>query len=196
METKRRFSTVKITYLALFTALVAVLQYLGGFIRIGAMFSVSLVLVPIVIGSAIVGKWSGAWLGFVFAIMVFITGDAAAFLTINPLGTIITVIVKGVAAGIASGMIYSVTERINRYFAVILSAIVCPIVNTGVFLVGCNLFFYDAVSEWATLEGVSVGVYMISILVGFNFVFELIFNLFLAPTAVKLIDIGTSKIRK
>ena len=43
----------------LFTAIVVVLQFLGGGIKFG-MFSISLVLVPIVVGSAVYGWKSGA----------------------------------------------------------------------------------------------------------------------------------------
>ena len=185
--TKTRVDVAKITYAALFTSIVVVLQYMGGFIKFG-LFSVSLVLVPIVIGAALCGKLTGAWLGFVFSIMVFITGDAAFFLSLNVPGTIITVLVKGTVAGLLAGIVYELLERINRYLAVIAAAVVCPIVNTGIFLIGCRLFFFDAVKDWAALEGVSAGVYMIVFLVGFNFVFELLFNLVLAPVAVRLID--------
>ena len=106
--------------------------------------------------------------------MVFVTGDAAFFLSISVIGTIITVVLKGIAAGLAAGFVYKLTEKINRYLAVFLAAIVSPIANTGVFLIGCRLFFFDAVSEWAIGEGMSVGTYMIVALVGLNFVFELL----------------------
>lgn len=186
--TKGRPDVAKITYTGLFTAIVIVLQYLGGFIKFGP-FSVSLVLVPIVVGTAICGPLSGAWLGAVFAVMVFVTGDAALFLSINIPGTIITVVLKGVLAGLAAGYAYKLLERFNRYLATFAAAIVCPVVNTGIFLLGCRIFFYDTVSSWAVGEGMPVGVYMIVGLVGFNFLFELIFNLVLAPVAVRLIGI-------
>ncbi len=186
---KKSVDVTKMTYIALFTAIVAVLQSVGGFIRFG-MFSVSLVLVPIVIGTALCGKWAGAWLGFVFALAVFATGDAAFFLSLNIPGTIITVVVKGTLAGLAAGIAYELLAKINRFLAVMTAAVVCPVVNTGVFLIGCRLFFFDAVKEWAVGEGVSAGAYMILFLVGFNFVFELIFNIVLAPVAVRLIDMN------
>ena len=187
MRTKS-FDTEKITYLSLFTALVVVLQYLGGFIRFGT-FSVSLVLVPIVLGAAICGVWAGAWLGLVFSVMVFITGDAAFFLSLNVIGTIVTVLVKGTVAGLCAGFVYKLLVKINNYLAVLVAAIVCPIVNTGIFLIGCKYFFYDAVSSWASAEGMPVGLYMIVFLVGFNFIFELLFNLVLSPTVVRLLGI-------
>ena len=40
---------------ALFTAIVVVLQLLGGGIKVGGMFAISLVLIPIVVGSAMYG---------------------------------------------------------------------------------------------------------------------------------------------
>ena len=87
----------RLAVLALFTAIVIVLQMLGSFVRFG-VFSVSLVLIPIVVGAALYGAWAGAWLGFVFSVAVLIT-DSAAFMVINPLGTVITVLLKGTAAG-------------------------------------------------------------------------------------------------
>ncbi len=180
----------KITYLAMLTALVVVLQFAGSFIRFG-MFSVSLVLVPIVVGAAICGPLSGAWLGFVFGLIVLASGDAAAFLTINSIGTIITVIVKGTLAGLAAGLVYKLLEGKNKYVAVFSAAVVCPIVNTGVFLLGCLLFFMETINEWAIGFGYeSVGAYMILALAGGNFLFELLFNIFLGPVIVTVIGLA------
>ena len=58
-------NTQKIVGLGLFTAIVIVLQLMGSFIKFGT-FSISLVLVPVVIGAALYGAGAGAWLGFVF----------------------------------------------------------------------------------------------------------------------------------
>ena len=54
--------------------------------------------------------------------------------------------------------------------------------------IGCRFFFFESVKEWAVGENVSAGAYMILFLVGFNFIFELLFNVVLAPVAVRLID--------
>ena len=84
---KNRMETRTMTGVALLTAIVVVLQLLGSFIRFG-MFSISLVLVPIVIGAALYGAGAGAWLGFMFGVAVLISGDAAAFLTLSVFGTV------------------------------------------------------------------------------------------------------------
>lgn len=182
--------TRKLTGIAIFTAIVVVLQLLGSFIRFGP-FSISLVLIPIVVGAAMYGTAAGAWLGFIFGLVVLLSGDAAEFLGVNALGTIITVIAKGTLAGLCAGLVFRALTKKNTYVAVIASAIVCPVVNTGVFLLGCLLFFMETINGWAAAASfASAGAYMIVVLVGLNFVFELLVNVVLSPVIVRIISIG------
>ena len=179
----------KLVYLAILTAIVFVLQFVSMSMRF-TMFSLTFVLIPLVIGSAVCGKWSGAWLGFVFGVAVLATGDAAAFLAIDPLGTVLTVLMKGTLAGLFAGLAYGVLERVNRYFAIVVAAIVAPIVNSGVFVLGCYLFFIDTLSEWAQGFGyANVHLYIILGLVGINFLIELGTNCLLSPAVLRIIDV-------
>lgn len=176
--------------LGLLTAIVVILQFLGGFIHLGP-FQVSLVLVPIVIGASLYGVKGGAWLGFVFGMVVLLNGDAAAFLGVNVFGTILTVLVKGTAAGFVSGIVYRLLAKKNETVAVFTAAVVCPVVNTGIFLVGCVLFFIPTLQEWgASLGFTNVFSYMMLGLVGGNFLFELLFNIVLSPVIVRLIRLA------
>ena len=175
--------------LALFTALVALLSYLGGFIKIGGLASISLTLIPVVLGAALCGPLAGAWLGGVSGIVFFITADAVFWFGLSIPGTIITVMVKGIMAGLLAGLVYKLLEGKNRYLAVVASAVVAPVVNTGIFLLGCLIFFMDTVNAWAIGEGMSVGAYLIVFFVGLNFVFELLFNVVFSPAIVKLISL-------
>ena len=184
---EKKFSTRKLTGLAILTALVVILQFLP--IK-GPFFLITLTLIPIVIGSALYGAFAGAWLGFIFGVTVLLSGDAAAFLTINIPGTIATVLVKGTLAGLAAGLVYKLASKVNRYFGVICSALVAPVVNTGIFLLGCRLFFMDAVNGWAAASGYeNVGAYMILSLVGINFLIELGVNMVCSPVILRLINI-------
>ncbi len=184
---EKKFSTRKLTGLAILTALVVILQFLP--IK-GPFFLITLTLVPIVIGSALYGALAGAWLGFIFGVTVLLSGDAAAFLTINIPGTIATVLVKGTLAGLAAGLVYKLASKVNRYFGVICSALVAPVVNTGIFLLGCRLFFMDTVNGWAAASGYeNVGAYMILSLVGINFLIELGVDLVCSPVILRLINI-------
>lgn len=172
---------------AILTALVIVLQLLGSFIRLGP-FSISLVLIPIVIGAATCGYKTGAWLGFVFGVAVLLSGDAAAFLSVSVWGTVLTVLLKGALCGLVAGMVYKIFEKRNQYLAVTAAAVVCPIVNTGVFLLGCLLFFLPTITQWGAAGGFkNVAGYMFLGLAGGNFIVELVTNIILAPVIVRII---------
>ena len=183
--------TQKIIGLGLFTAIVIVLQLLGSFIKFGVV-SISLVLIPIVVGAALYGIGAGAWLGAVFAVVVLLQPDTALFLNMSVIGTILTVMLKGILAGVAAGGVYKLLSKKNKYLGVISAAIICPLVNTGIFLIGCRLFFYDWILKNAA--GTNAFVFMITAFVGTNFLFEMATNLILSPSIVKIINIGKKQI--
>lgn len=185
--------TRKLVAIAIFTAIVIVLQLIGSVIRFGP-FSISLTLIPIVIGAALYGPWAGAWLGFVFSIIVLASGDAASFLAVNVVGTFLTVVIKGTVAGLCAGLVYELIEKKNSTMAAILSALTCPLVNTGIFLVGCYFFFMPLISSWASVLGYeNAGTYMIVGMVGLNFLFEVLVNMLLSPAIIRLIKYAKSK---
>ncbi len=185
----RTISTQALTLGALLTAMVVALQLLGSFIRFGP-FSISLVLLPIVIGAATCGPLVAGWLGLVFGAAVLLSGDAALFLSIHAPGTILTVLAKGILCGLVAGYAYHLTKKINRYFAVLVSAVLCPVVNTGVFLIGCRLFFWSTIAEWGAGAGfANTTAYAFLGLVGANFLFEMGVNLLLSPLVVRLLAI-------
>ncbi|MBE6834931.1 MAG: ECF transporter S component [Ruminococcaceae bacterium] len=188
-------NTKKIVMTGVLTAIVVVLQFLGSFIKFGP-FSISLVLIPIVVGAALYGVGTGAWLGLTFGITVLVSGDASAFLTVNFVGTILTVLLKGALCGLCAGLVYKLVEKKNKYVATVCAAIVAPVVNTGIFLLGCLIFFLPTVREWGLANGFdSVGKYMIIGFVGFNFLFELLVNVVLSPVIVRIVNIGKKELK-
>ena len=190
MNQTKKTDTKTLVGIGLFTAIVVVLQLLAVGLRALGLFSISLVLVPIVVGAAVSGWKSGAWLGFVFGVAVLLSGDANAFLTVNVVGTVVTVLLKGTLCGLCAGLVYKLLEK-NKTVAVFAAAAICPIVNTGVFLLGCLVFFLETITGWAALYGFeNVGAYMIFGLTGANFLIELGVNLVLAPVITRLIKIG------
>ena len=181
--------TNTIVGIGLLTAIVIVLQALALSVRFG-IFTITLVLVPIIVGAALYGWQTGAWLGFVFGVVVLLT-DAGAFLAVNIPGTIITCILKGVLAGVVSGLIYKALSKKNNFLGVLIAGVAAPITNTGIFLLGCLVFFMDTINAWAEGAGApSAGYFLIFGMVGMNFVVELIINLALAATIVQIITIA------
>lgn len=176
------------------TAVVIVVYLLTMGISVGP-FNITFALIPIVVGAALYGWATGGWLGLVFGAMVLFTGGANAFLVINVPGTIITVLVKGAAAGLVPGLIYSALEKKNRWATTICAAAAAPIVNTGIFLLGCLAFFMGTINEWAAGAGIeNAGVYMVTVFVGVNFLVELGANLLLSSVIVRIVDIVKNKL--
>lgn len=192
MVNKKKMSTRTMVTGALLTAIVIILQFLGASIKLGP-FSVSLVLIPIAIGAITCGKTIGAWLGLVFGVVVLASGDAAPFWAVNTPGTIITVLLKGMACGFIAGLVNEALLKVtkNAYVSAIAAALVCPVVNTGIFLLGCLVFFMETVTEWA--GGTNVGAYMILTLVGINFIFEMAVNIIFAPAISHIVKVVNKK---
>ena len=180
----------KITGLGLFSAAVILLQFVSMSLRF-TTFSITLTLIPIVVGAAVYGIGGGAWLGLVFGLAVLMTGDAAAFLAISIPGTIITVLAKGVLAGVASGAIFRLLEKKNRTVASVAAAMICPVINSGVFFLGCLTFFISEIKLWALTDfGDNVVLYILFALIGFNFILEFAINTVFGPTIVHIVNIG------
>ena len=183
--------------IALLMALVIVLQFVGGMIPPVGGFSISLVLIPIVLGAAVYGPKAGALLGATFGVIVFINcvtgadpGGAMVFQA-NPVLCFLVVMGKGILAGAASGFVYKLLKGKNPYIAMVLAAAVCPIVNTGVFI-GCMLlFFIEVLSAWA--QGGDLVGYILSGLVLVNFVPELIINLLFSPASMRIVHVVDGK---
>lgn len=190
-----KMNTKTIVGMGLLTAIVIVLQALALNIRFG-MFCITLVLVPIIVGAALYGWQAGAWLGFVFSVVVLLT-DAGAFLAISIPGTIITVLAKGTLAGLVAGVIYAALSKAtnNKMISTVVAGIAAPVVNTGIFVLGCFIFFYPTISEWAAAAGYANGAaYLMLGIVGLNFVVELAINLVLSTVIVQIVNIGKREV--
>lgn len=181
----------KMTGVALLMALVVVLQLLGGMIPPVGGFTISLVLIPIVMGAALYGPQTGALLGAVFGAVVMIgcisgtdAGGAVVFQA-NPILCVLVVMGKGILAGFLSGVVYAALKQKNSTLAMVLAAAVCPVVNTGTFVLCMAAFFMDVLSVWA--GGSNVLGYILSGLMLCNFVPELVINLIFSGAGARIL---------
>ncbi len=176
--------------IGLFSAIVVVLQLIFGNVTIGGT-PINPVLVPVVVGAAVYGWKAGAWLGLVSGVAILATGAAAFFMAFHVEGTVITVLLKGAASGLAAGLMYRLLHKKSTLLAVFAAAIVCPLVNTGIFLLGCWAFFIPDLSAMA--NGTNVFVFILTAFVGINIFVELGLNIVLAPAITRLIRQGTKE---
>ena len=176
---------------ALLMAMVIVLQYIGSLIPpIGGTVSISLVLIPIVMGASIYGAAAGAILGLTFAAVTLINcingsdiGGAMVFQS-NPVLCIAVVIAKSVLCGMTAAWVHKLLYAKNPYIAMLCAAIVCPVVNTGIFITCLVLFFKPVLSAWA--NGSDLLTYVLTSLVLCNFLPELILNIVFSPAGCRI----------
>lgn len=202
MVKNRHEQIARMALTALLAALVVVLQLVSNFVKIG-VFSITLTLVPIVLGGALLGPKYGTALGFLFGVITFIFSvanvDVGGFMmfSANPGMTAVICLIKGTAAGFVSSMIYKLLSRTklgqtgHSYFSTLVAAIAAPVVNTGLFLLGATLFFYPTLQVWA--GGSSVGAYIVTGLLLINFLPELLLNIVLAPAIASVTRIVGKK---
>lgn len=183
----------QMTAVALLMALVVVMQFVSGMIPPVGGFSISLVLIPVVLGSALYGPNVGMLLGGTFGAIVFINcvtgadpGGAMVFQA-NPVLCFCVVMAKGMLAGLASGSLYKLLKNKNTYLAMLCAAIVCPIVNTGVFVLCMLTFFKDVLSVWA--GGGDLLAYILTGLVVANFLPEMIINVAFGAAGQRIIHV-------
>ena len=191
MNNEGFFSARRITWLAILLALVIALQAFGGSINIGAV-QLNFTLIPIVLGAILLGPTCGLILGLACGIVVLIQVilGLVPFYTIiwtgAPVPAALTCVVKTTVAGFLSGLVYKVLQKKKAYLAIFVASAIVPIVNTGLFIVGC-VFMWNAI---ATIAGGSnmFGFILVS-LVGFNFFVELAINLLVAPALYRVIKV-------
>lgn len=182
--------------IALLMAMVIVLQFVGSMIPpIGGTVSISLVLIPIIVGAAIYGSRAGTILGATFAVVTLINcitgadpGGAMVFQA-SPLLCVLVVGGKSVLCGLGAAWIYAALRKHNAYLAMLCAAIICPVINTGTFITCMILFFKPVLSAWA--GGTDVITYVLTGLVLCNFVPELILNIVFSPAGHQITRIVT-----
>jgi len=182
----------KIALIGLLTALAIVLSYIK--IPILGSITITLVLPVVVIGAALCGPLVGAWLTVIPNISAF--SEAGLFMTYSPVACIATLLLKGILAGLAAGFIYKAMRGKHPTGAVTCAAIAAPTINTAVFLLGCYIFVWDQIIAQAAASGMDVttpaGVAVLVLgMGGINYVCELILNLVLCPTILRIIQIAS-----
>lgn len=186
----------KMVTLALLSSIIVVLQLISSYLKIGPV-SITLVLVPIVVGAAFYGASAGAFLGGVFGVIVYIgcvngtdLGGNILF-TANPFVCLFVCMLKGCLSGLCAGAIYTWAMKVfdkNKYkpqLSVLFGAVVAPVVNTGLFCLCMLVFYKDILLQWA--GGQNTVLYMLTGLAGINFLVELGVNLVCAPAIISIV---------
>ena len=176
--------------LGILTAIIIVLQVLTTYFPVKP-FAITLALIPIVIGAALYGAKAGAYLGAVFSVVVIamciygVDAGGAMVWNANPFLCVLVCMLKGTGAGFVSGLVYNLLSKKNEIVGSACAAVLSPIVNTGIFVLGLILLFKPVLEAWA--GGSDIIYYVVTGLVGVNFLVELGVNIILVPVVVQVI---------
>jgi len=174
---KRSYDTKRIVYLAVLTALMLIFNLIP--LRLGGLSLAVFSLTVMVIGIIKCGITGGVWLGAVFGLSVMLMPETTVFIGITFIGTLITVMGKGIAAGLAAAVVYKVIDKFNRYVAIICAAAVTPTVNSTVFFRG----YFEELSATASM---SIVPFIILVAIGLNYLIELTVSIIFSPVIYKI----------
>lgn len=197
MNFKEVFSSRNLAKTAVLLAFVIVLQYFGSYIQIGTI-RFSFVLVPIVLGSIIIGPVNGGILGLGFGVITIVMGltgydpFTGFLLQESPVGTVLVCVIKSVAAGFLPGLFYRLLNKKNGKAAIYVSAVSAPVLNTSIFIIGM-LLMYKTLYKLEAVQSTNIFYFLFIQAAGINFIVELLINLLLVPVLSNVIKVLTKE---
>ena len=187
---KEKFGIRQIAGIGILTAIIALLQYLANVLPMGTL-PFSLGLFPIALGAVMYGPLAGLFLGVVEGGMIIIAPSTQTFMAFNPWFTILLCLSKTGLAGLFAGLIYLPFKKKHQLLGSILASFICPIVNTGLFILGAFFVFGGAFGHSMNFEYLA---FIFTVLIGFNFFIELLINGALSPALYKIYDFTSHKL--
>ena len=189
----KKANVKKMVTLSLLIAIIVVLQVTAGQLpKLPGGASINLVLIPIVLGAAFYGAGAGAILGAVCGLIVFYYSFSGldpvgfAIFTVNPIACFLICVGKSTLAGVAAGAFYKMLSNKNGYVAMLTAAIICPVVNTGLFMGSVWLFFRNTVAQLNESTAVTIVSLFGSILL-LNAIPELLINILFSPAGQRIL---------
>ena len=170
----KKITTKQIVGTGLLLALEIIFQVVGNYLQFGPV-NINLSLVTIVLAAALYGPLSGAILGFFNGLMALLSPSTLAiFMPISPLGTILACLLKTTIAGFLAGLLFKLFKNKHNLLGLVLSSIIVPIVNTGIFSIFCLIFFRPFLESGVGEKFPNIGAFLIFGIIGWNFIFEII----------------------
>ena len=196
---RKKISTRLISGTALLTAVELVLIVISNYVSIGPV-NLNLALVPIAVAGIIFGPLSGLFVGLVNGLVTVLSPSTQAiFMPLSPFGTVFICLLKTGLAGFFSGLVYvpfknSHSNKMKLGGSFLASALV-PLINTGLFTVGCYTFFSNWLFESAASSNYDNNfLFLIMVILGINFIFEFSISILLSPSINMLVNYYSRKV--
>ena len=200
MKNLFKIDTRKITGTALLTAVELILIVISNYVAIGPV-NINLALVPIALAGMIFGPLSGCFIGLVNGIVTILSPSTQAlFMPVSPFGTVLICLLKTSLAGFICGLVFYLFSRKsektgNKIVGSIISSILVPIINTGIFVIGCYTFFQGWLTDAASASNYdNTFMFVIMAIIGINFIFEFSISLLVSPGINMVVNIYQRKV--
>lgn len=156
----KKKGTLYLVQLALLVAIIILMAFTPiGYLRV-SIIEITLIVIPVAVGAALMDPMAGAILGGVFGVTSFIqcfgmSPFGAALLQINPLWTFLVCVPTRILAGWLAGLIAAAFKKVKRlrpvsYYA---ASLLCPLLNTVLFTSLLCLFFFQT----SYIQGIAGG---------------------------------------
>ena len=184
----------KLLMFALYVAIIVVLAFTVGYIRIGPL-SITVIPVIVALGAVTLGQLAGAGLGLAFGLTSFVQCfglDAfGTFLFgINPIYTAVVCLVPRILCGLVPGLIYKYSK--HKTASLFPAGFSCAFTNTLLFM--SSLFAFFATNEnFVSQYGKYSFIGLIVAMAGINAVFEIIASTVLTPPLALAVDKALKK---
>lgn len=198
MKKAFKITTRTITGTALLTAIELVLIVISNYVAIGPV-NINLALVPIAVAGMVFGPLSGLFVGLVNGLVTILSPSTQAiFMSVAPFGTVLICLLKTGLAGFICGLVYvpfkSMESNKRRMLGSVLASILVPIINTGIFTIGCYTFFYGWLESNTAGNYDNTFLFLILAVLGWNFIFELSISALLSPSINMIVNYYQRKV--
>lgn len=159
---KKTVNVQRMAELALLTAIVLILAFTPlGYLKTPWGVEITFIVIPVAVGSIILGPTAGAFLGLVFGMTSFVQCFGASalgvmMLEISPVGTFVCCVVTRVLVGILPGLLYKLFKRIRktRVIGISICCFLTPLTNTILYIISNYLIFSNT---WLNIAVTSYG---------------------------------------
>ena len=181
--------------LAVFALIIVVMAFTpAGFLKIGNL-EASFLVVPVAIGAILLGPTNGAVLGLVMGVVSFAqcfgaSDMGSALFGVSAINTFLLCVIPRVICGWMAGVFYDLLSKIDKtgFVPQIAAAVVCPIFNFILFMLGLSLLFGQTpylLNMQTQMNASGIGFYFA--LGGMNLLYELLASVVLTTGISTLI---------
>lgn len=203
----------RLTGISLLLALAVSLGLIANYVTFGPV-SITLSLIPIVMGAVIYGPVAGLILGLAvgaitivapatFQMIAALQGVSSLPAYVITIETVVVCLVKMGMAGLIPGFIFKALRKKHFNLGVILAGISAPIVNTGLFAFFMSTLMRTDLNNAYNQGGSNFAYFLFIGMIGINFLIEFAVNAILSPAMVyvsrfafKNVNLGTDVIGK